>query len=368
MMQLTALRRGWKVLSELTRPELAEDRAIPVLDSGLSPNDDLLGFGTVWKGEELSPPDQLASVRAGLVVSAGKTLHLFPDSGAAPQAVELPGPVGAIAATSDAVWAIVSGGPILEVTAPHGTLALGRQLDVAVGCPTDAVIHDDQLYVGVGSTTHAPDQWARDLMTLGRSGQILRIDLTNGTTETVIDELAWTSGVTSVGGSELIFSEAWNHRIATLDLTTGASKSLTRPLPGYPGRLEATANGACLVSIFSLRTHLVEFVLREEEFRERMVDSIDPAFWVAPALRTSGGPWEPLQIGSMKHLGVTKPWAPPRSYGLAALMRPDGDFERSWHARVGSPRSGITSAVEHCGNVIVACRGECTVLQERGEA
>jgi len=92
-------------------------------------------------------------------------------------------------------------------------------------------------------------------------------------------------------------------------------------LPGYPARLAKAKGGGFWLSFFAVRTHLVEFVLREDDFREEMMRTIDPSLWVAPALATSGHCLEPMQFGSIKALGIQKPWAPPRSYGL--LVRID---------------------------------------------
>ncbi len=69
-----------------------------------------------------------------------------------------------------------------------------------------------------------------------------------------------------------------------------------------------------------VRTHLVEFVLREDDFREEMMRTIPPAYWIAPALATSSDCHEPMQFGSIKALGIEKPWAPPRSYGLVVRI------------------------------------------------
>jgi hypothetical protein len=62
------------------------------------------------------------------------------------------------------------------------------------------------------------------------------------------------------------------------------------------------------------------FVLREDDFRQEMMGTIAPQYWIAPALATSGDALEPMQSGSIKALGIQKPWAPPRSYGLIARI------------------------------------------------
>jgi hypothetical protein len=46
-------------------------------------------------------------------------------------------------------------------------------------------------------------------------------------------------------------------------------------------------------------------------------------------------------------MGVLKPWAPPRSYGLVLRVAADGRIERSLHSLVDGRHHGITAVVEH---------------------
>jgi hypothetical protein len=107
------------------------------------------------------------------------------------------------------------------------------------------------------------------------------------------------------------------------------------------------------VALLALRTYLVEFVLREDRFRERMIAEIPMQDWIRPALRTTNTVREPLQLGGARHLGETKPWAPARSYGLVGEMDAAGDFVRSFHSRPGKHRHG-TVAVLAAGDRLVA--------------
>ena len=53
-------------------------------------------------------------------------------------------------------------------------------------------------------------------------------------------------------------------------------------LPAYPGRLSRGADGAIWLALFAPRSQLVEFVLSEDRYRRRMIDEIDPDYWIAP--------------------------------------------------------------------------------------
>jgi hypothetical protein len=114
-------------------------------------------------------------------------------------------------------------------------------------------------------------------------------------------------------------------------------------LPAYPGRIAPTPDGALWLSMFAMRTHLVEFVLREDAFRAEMVETIDPELWIRPSLKTPRSGDVPLQAGNVKALGVVKPWGPPRSYGLAVRATADLRPLTSLHSRVGGDVHGIVA-------------------------
>ena len=92
------------------------------------------------------------------------------------------------------------------------------------------------------------------------------------------------------------------------------------------------------------------------------MSTIPPEYWIAPALATSGDALEPMQIGSVKALGIHKPWAPPRSYGLLAQIDDEGDFIESLHSRVGGRYHGITAAFETSEGIAVVSNGHGRVL------
>jgi hypothetical protein len=161
----------------------------------------------------------------------------------------------------------------------------------------------------------------------------------------------------------VLASESWRHRV--IDLTgTGARAAhpLSAELVGYPSRMAADADGGFWLSCFVCRSQLVEFVLREPAYRERMVAEIDPRHWIAPALSSGHSFLEPLQGAGVKQMGVLKPWAPPRSYGLVMKIAPDGRVLASLHSQVDG-HHGITALAplghSLCGR---AWRAACCVL------
>jgi hypothetical protein len=141
-----------------------------------------------------------------------------------------------------------------------------------------------------------------------------------------------------------------------------APQPLLAELPGYPSRMAPAADGGFWLSCFVCRTQLVEFVLREKAYRERMVAEIDPRHWIAPALSSGHSFLEPLQGAGVKNMGVLKPWAPPRSYGLVIRLDAAGRPLASLHSRVDGQHHGIVAAAECAGALYVLSRGAGRVL------
>jgi hypothetical protein len=132
-------------------------------------------------------------------------------------------------------------------------------------------------------------------------------------------------------------------------------------LPAYPARLSRGADGAVWLALFAPRSQLVEFVLREDRYRRRMIDEIAPDHWLAPTLRAGGSPLEPTQQGGVRQLGVLKPWSPSRSYGLVARLDAAYRPVVSLHSRANGRRHGVTSCLEFEGRVYFAAKGDGVV-------
>jgi len=71
------------------------------------------------------------------------------------------------------------------------------------------------------------------------------------------------------------------------------------------------------------RTQLVEFVLRENAYRRRMMKEIAPEFWIAPRLRSGQSFEEPMQGAHIKTMGVIQ------TLGAAAFLRARNPPERA---------------------------------------
>ena len=108
---------------------------------------------------------------------------------------------------------------------------------------------------------------------------------------------------------------------------------------------------------------LVDFVLTEDSYRRKMIERIDQAFWIAPALRSEGHYLEPVQGGGLRKHGSLKAWAPPRSYGLVIFLDDDFEPESSLHSRVGGNCHGVTGVASDGRSVFVTSKGSGKIVQ-----
>ncbi|HYH50895.1 MAG TPA: SMP-30/gluconolactonase/LRE family protein [Acidimicrobiia bacterium] len=360
-------RRTLQLVKEFLFPDSAEHRAIPVLDGGLSPNDELGSFEELTPPGDLEPLDVLPTA-GGVLASSGDAVWRIPAGGSGPEPfARLAGAAGPLAADAAGnVLVGVSGEGLVSLDAAGVPTPLCR--DAAGGplaCLTALwVAADGTIYATEGSISSPREDWPRNLLERKHDGRLLAIEPGTGSARVVADGLAWPAGVCPAGDADhVLVTESWRHRIVRISTDTGATEVVRDNLAGYPAQIHADTGGRYWLCFLSLRSHLVEFVLREDEYRRDMLASVPPEFWIRPALRTTGERWEPLQIGQVKHLNVTKPWAPPRSYGLVARMDALGTFETSFHSRAGGVRHGCLSARPDSGGLLVACAGGRVVLR-----
>lgn len=343
---------GW-IRTAWDRFRGAGDQAVtvPPMDGALRPN---TALETAVARIAIRQPDNLVPWRGGVALSSGAdVLWLDPATGLHHGVMQAPAPVTALAALPDGGLAIglASGGVLM----PDGQIRARDALPCPVALLSDAT---GRLIVANGSARNDATRWKHDLMAGGATGSVLA--LTGDRTEVLASGLAWPQGLAETPQG-LVVSESWRHRLVRLK-PGGGRETLLPDLPGYPARLTPAAQGWWL-AIFAPRGQLIEFVLRQPAFRDRMMAEIDPDYWVAPSLFASNTFLEPLQGGAQKHLGVLKPWAPTRSYGLA--VRLDAAFRPvdSYHSRADGRRHGITSIAETAGHILIASRGGDLVLE-----
>lgn len=337
---------------------------VPMMDGALKPNDRLERATLV---ATLDDADNAALLGDRLLVSSGNRVVEIAADGSISTHSEYEAPVTCLAASGGGALAIGLDGTGVRIReGAHDGKLIGRTGSAPLHCPTSAVFLDeDTLAVSNGSLQFPASRWRHDLLHHGQSGSVARIDLATGTSRELATGLGFPSGLClrAGPGNDLLVSEAWRHRVIELAADTpSAPREMLAALPAYPGRLCRSASGGYWLACFSVRSQLQEFVLREDRFRRKMIAEIDPEFWIAPALSSGRSFKEPLQAGGVIRLGVHKPWAPTRSYGL--VVRLDEQFQPLWsvHSRADGARHGITSLVEAAGRLIATSKGKGEIV------
>jgi hypothetical protein len=337
---------------------------VPVMDGPLKPNQLLEAAARVHAAAEI---DNLARTPDGIVFTSGSTLGAIPGG----DVTRLPSAVSCIAADADGALAIgIDDGGIIIRGGRHDGRRFEQLDGKKLNCPTAALFLDaDTVIVTNGSAEHRPSQWRRDLMMLGKSGTVWRLDLARGTSQLLASGLAWPCGVAPAADGRLFVSESWRHHVLLIDAAKAGRPelALTDP-PAYPGRIVPAANGGYWLTFFSVRNQLVEFILREKKYRLRMIEEVPEPFWMAPALASLGKFEEPLQGSGLKQMGILKPWAATRSYGL--VVRCDNAMQPmfSYHSRADGVIHGVTSVCEDRADLLVAAKGPGVLVRLAGAA
>lgn len=348
--------------------------AISTLDGGFSPNSRLDEGSAI---AELPGVNGLCIGLDGTVyASSGSRIVCWPKGDFSQNVVfvELEAPVGSLAAHPDGrMLAAVSGRGVVALNAKG--LITGRLEttgDTPLMCVTAiAVMPDGSVVIADGSRRNPTEGWLQDLMQKrAGSGRLVHCNGELSSARVVCDGLSWPAGVVASDERTLLVTEAWTHRLLLIAVDTGVQTVLVKNFAAYPGRITPASSGGFWISFFAMRTQLIEFVLREDAFRKRMMQSVEPDLWIGPSLGDHFSYREPTQIGRIKKLGIQKPWAPPRSYGLVARVDTEGTAIESLHSRVSGTTHGITDIADTGGQLIVASRGHGKLVEieiQKGE-
>ncbi len=330
---------------------------VPPMDGAFRPNDLLDAAPPVL---ELPAPDGLALTAHGLLVSSQRSLICLDRPDEAPLAA-FDAEIGALAGLPDGGLAVgLADGRIVLVGGQHDGRIIAASADI--GCITAlAPARGGALLVANGSTSNGSTAWKRDLMQKNASGSVWRIDLDGAERHRLAGGLAYPHGLLEDGDS-VIVSESWRSALIRISPSAGGrTMPVLENLPAYPSRLSRAEDGTIWLALFAPRSQIVEFVLTEDRYRRRMIDEVDPEFWVAPSLRAGRMPQEPTQQGGVKQLGVLKPWSPTRSCGLVARLDTACRPTASFHSRASGRRHGVTDCLERDGRLYVCAKGDCVV-------
>ena len=341
--------------------------AVPVMDGTLKPNRRLDEAEVLL---ELPGLDDVMVLGQQIWVSAGQQLwHV--ESGQATSCFDAQAPITALAASPDGhVVMAIDGRRIVVLDVSNPAAPVQRRTwapQASEEMQSINAIHcapDGAWYLSVGAQGCQVDQWREDLMSQGRSGRLLRVDPDSGVEATLASQLPYAFGVLS-RAQDCLVSGSWGHRVMRMD-AQGQQHAFTQELPAYPSRMVAASDGGVWLTCFAARTQLVEFVLREHGYRGKMMAEMHPDHWICPALTSGKSFLEPLQGAGVKTMGVLKPWAPPRSYGLVLRLDAQGQVVESLHSLVDGQHHGVTAVAPWKNDLLVVSKGSGRLLLVKG--
>ena len=334
------------------------DTSVPVLDGALKPNN-FLDTAEVFL-EHAKLEDMVIDSKGQLIVACDHEIFHVDPAGNMHSIMVLPRPIQALATYGEGLVVATSDG-LSFVTGEFAGKQVSSFDDQPAQCITALCEGPDgMLLIAEGSRKTVFDDWAIDLLSWGKSGRFITYHPKSGHSQVLAKDLAYCNGVCSDGKRSLL-SESWAHQLSVWQ--DGEMHSGLSQIPGYPSRIASASDGGFWLTIFAPRSQLQEFVLREDAFRTEMMQTVEPKYWIAPALSSGNDFLEPLQQGGVRQMGVLKPWAPARSYGLVLRLSADLVPLYSLHSRAGGLHHGIVAALEHAGALLVLSKGSGRILR-----
>jgi hypothetical protein len=328
---------------------------IPPFEGGLRPNDLLEMAEPLLPEGDWAPDDVTVTDDSRIWFTSGTGLWRV-EGGKPREIARFDDVAGAIQAQGNDVVVAVEH---LGIVRASGAGVIGEVCtDVQVQkCITDITTVPDGFVATVGSSSLGGAQWTRALATRDRSGKIIRV--AGGEAHVAATGLAWPSGVAR-DGDGVILSLSLDHRIVRRLLSdlSGPDTVIESNLPVYPGRIHNAGETFWVAAPYA-RNAATEFILEEESLCRDMVQSLQPSEWLVPQLRRENPYREALQSGQLRVMGVIKPWAPPKSYGLAFELSTSRGVTRSFHSRADGVVHGVTG---------VFARGKVAIATSRGRA
>lgn len=336
---------------------------VPAMDGALKPNQALESATRVLS---IPAPDNLVAHPGGFAFSSAQTLFhvLGSNAGSSTPMAAFDEDILSVAAHESGVMAVgLDHGGLRIVGGPRDAKHIPAAGGVTLNCVVAMTfLSETSLLICNGSSVNPASAWQRDLLDATCAGTVLIVDLQGGNHRVLAKGLSFPYGVVRSGKDSIVVAESWKSRLVELPLSgSGARRIVLDSIPGHPSRIISRPGGYWL-TVFAPRSQLMEFVRRERRYREAMMAEIPPHLWLAPTLSSGRSFYEPMQGAALKQMGILKPWAPSRSYGLVVALDETFLPVASQHSRAGRERHGITSVLELEGRVLVTSKGGDEIL------
>lgn len=350
-------------VKEWVNPEWVQHRSVPRMETGLRTNVRLDAATEVVAPGRLVP-DDVAVVSGRTVVSSGESIYRL-TSDEPCEIARCTADITAITPDGQGLLAAVEGVGLVTIDLDSGNIEVfsGDPLIVR-GVTALVVLPTGEALATIGATRESiRGDWARALIAEDRSGRLVCIGR-EGVARVEADGLAWPAGVAITRDGEVLLSISLEHRLEVRPMQRLGlpGRPVVANLPVYPGRIVASGSGHW-VAAPRPRNRVTEMLLDEPALIGEMEATIDVDQWFVPRLRSASLFTDAMQMGQLRVLGQVKSWAPARSAGAVFRLDQDGRVSESAHARVDSGRHGVTGVAVDSDSVVVALRGQGSVLR-----
>ena len=215
---------------------------VPAMDGALRPNDALDRSTVLLQERDI---DNVTSCGGRLFFSSHTSLFQVGAAGTpASKMKDFGQPITAMAASPAGTLAVaLANGQVLFIDGGVERQYLSPQ-KAGLTCITAMCFAGEKsLLICNGATDISADRWVHDLMSLGCSGSLWRLDCSDATMSRLANGLAWPAGVIERNG-KIFVSEAWRHRI--VEIGAGRPRNVLTDLPGYPARMVQSKAGTLL--------------------------------------------------------------------------------------------------------------------------
>ena len=201
---------------------------VPSFDGALKPNQALGSAETLLECE--APEDIAVDGNSLLIADGPRLLRLAGSSATTIRTFERP--ISALAMLQTGRLAVALGGAEIRIYDDIAAESPGRVFSGELHAVNALASSPDGTLIATdGSSVHGVDDWAWDLMELGQTGRVFRLDPKTGAVTSLARGLGYTFGAAASGGGVLV-SESWRHRLISIS-----------PDGSSTGRQESTDSG-----------------------------------------------------------------------------------------------------------------------------
>ncbi|MBS0343258.1 MAG: ABC transporter permease [Proteobacteria bacterium] len=148
------------------------------------------------------------------------------------------------------------------------------------------IASDGRILFSEASMRFDAHEWATDSLEMRPNGRLLVFDPRTKKAQVQLGNLVFPSGVCiEANGQSVLIAEAWACRVVRHWFDgplTGRTEPVLEGLPGFPGNIKRSSDGAYWMALLGVRTPAHDLAMRAPGFRRRMAQRVAYDEWLYP--------------------------------------------------------------------------------------